>query len=168
MLAASYPRIHALPNCLPTRHPPRTLEPITHTLHTRCTSRIRTNLGKIKARNHSLGNGHTDALGNQVVDRHHHDTFYTTGLEVSIRTRTWPNMLIPQTQGVPTAFQYNNLKIDALKYNIKQTHISLSSITNYGALFACAASNGARISRSTKHTPHSPISNSRTSMNSCG
>jgi ribonuclease HI len=56
-----------------------TLLSITHTLKTRCDAGIRTQIGKIKAHNNSLGNDLADTLANQVADEHPPDTKYTTG-----------------------------------------------------------------------------------------
>jgi hypothetical protein len=61
-----------------------TLKSITQTLHTRCTSGIRTQLGRIKAHSHSLGKDYADSLANQVVDGHPPVTAYDTGSDVSI------------------------------------------------------------------------------------
>jgi hypothetical protein len=47
-----------------------TLESITNTIISRCTSGIRTHLGKIKVHNHYIGNDLADALAKLVVDGH--------------------------------------------------------------------------------------------------
>jgi ribonuclease HI len=43
-----------------------------------------TDLGKVKAHNHSLGNDIADTLANQVADGHPPDATYTTGSDVTI------------------------------------------------------------------------------------
>jgi hypothetical protein len=103
-----------------------TLTSVTHTLKTRCTSGIRTHLGKIKARNHYVGSDLADGLANQVADGHSPDMTYNSGLDVSIGTWTWPYTLISQTLGEPTPHRYTNLKTDAHTYNTKHTHTPLS------------------------------------------
>jgi hypothetical protein len=66
--------IHGFMRCPSAYRHHDTLESITHILYTRCTSGIRTYLGKIKAHNHSIGNDRAETLVNQAADRHPPDT----------------------------------------------------------------------------------------------
>jgi ribonuclease HI len=129
-----------------------TLLSITHTLKTRCDSRIRTHLDKIKSHYHSLGNDLADTLANQVADGHPPDATYTTGSYVSIGHWTWPYTLIPQTLGEPMPYRYTNLKTDAHTYTTKHTHTTLSQTSKHGALLARAAKDGADFTFHKKHT----------------
>jgi hypothetical protein len=66
----------------------------------RCTSGIRTHLGKIKAHYRSLGIDYADTLAIQVADEHHPNKIYITGLKASIGIWIWPPYtLIPKTHG---------------------------------------------------------------------
>jgi hypothetical protein len=100
-----------------------TFESITNTIKSRCTSGLRTHLGKIKAHNYSIGNDLADSLANLVADGHPLDTTYTTCSDTPISTLTWPYTLIALTQGGPTPYRYTNPKADAHNYITKHTHI---------------------------------------------
>jgi hypothetical protein len=67
-------------------------------------------------------------------------------------TWTWPDTLIPNTQGEPTPQRYTNLKTDAQKHSIKHTYTPLFPTTKHSAFKAIAASDGANFSFHTEHT----------------
>jgi hypothetical protein len=126
MTVPPYPRLHELQIRLPPSHPPRHTR-LNHTHpQTRCNSGIRTHIGKIKARNHSLGNDLADALAKQVAYGNPPDTTYTTGSAISIGIWTWPHTLIPQALGESTPHRYTNLNTDAHTLSMKHTHTPLS------------------------------------------
>jgi hypothetical protein len=132
-----------------------TLESITQTLHTRWTSGIRTQIGKIKAHNHFLGNDHADALANQLADEHPPDTTHDTSLDLSNGTWTWPYTLIHQPQGEPTPYMYTNLKSTAHKPSIKHNYSPFPTPPNTAPYLPKPPPTG-RISHSTTNTPPSP------------
>jgi hypothetical protein len=143
VLPPPHTRLLELPSAYRHNIHRETLLSITHTLKTRCNAGIRTHLGKIKARNHSLGNDLADTLASQVADGHPPDTTYTTGSYVSIGHWTLPYTLIPQTLGEPIPYKYTNLKTDAHAHSTKHTHTLLSQTSKHGALLARAAEDGA-------------------------
>jgi hypothetical protein len=119
---------------------------------------FRTQFGKIKAHNHSLGNDLADTLANQDANEHLPDTTYTTCSDVSIGRWTLPYTLLPQTLGEPIPYRYINLKTDAHTHthNTKHTHTPLSHTSKHGALLARAKEDGTDF---TFHKNHTALTN---------